>query len=47
MRSTQAMHTELLSPLAPGLQPKTFPATHGRVKLSIGANTVLAVLSAP
>ena len=47
MRSTQAMHTELLSAVAPGLQMKTFPTTHGRVKLSISGNTVLAVLSGP
>ena len=47
MRSTQVMHTELLSAVTPGLQMKTFPTTHGRVKLSISGNTVLAVLSAP
>ena len=41
MRSTQAIRTELLSAVAPGLQMKTFPSTHGRVKLSISETPCL------
>jgi hypothetical protein len=46
LRSAQPVRAEVLSPTRSGLPTEVFPARNGSVRLTVAANTVVAVLSA-
>jgi hypothetical protein len=47
LHTRQSVRTEVLSAAGAGLRTHTFSPTHGRVKLKVAENSVVAVLSGP